>query len=160
MDIRACIDHNESMDKKPTPAAIYARLSVDDGTRESTERQVADCRAYAEQHGLDVATEYVDRDTSAYRRVVRPQWDAMREAVERGEVRAVVAWKIDRLCRRIRDFAEFYELLETVWDFKSQGRTRTLDSHASRLRQKLGAVSDRPWIVNVWGHGYRVTAPE
>ncbi len=52
------------------------------------------------------------------------------------------------------------ELLETVWDFKSQGRTRTLDSHASRLRQKLGAVSDRPWIVNVWGHGYRVTAPE
>jgi DNA-binding response OmpR family regulator len=52
------------------------------------------------------------------------------------------------------------ELLETVWEFKSPGRTRTLDSHASRLRQKLGAVSDRAWIVNVWGHGYRVTAPE
>jgi DNA-binding response OmpR family regulator len=52
------------------------------------------------------------------------------------------------------------ELLETVWEFKSHGRTRTLDSHASRLRQKLGAVSERPWIVNVWGHGYRVTAPE
>jgi DNA-binding response OmpR family regulator len=52
------------------------------------------------------------------------------------------------------------ELLETVWEFKSHGRTRTLDSHASRLRQKLGAVSDRPWIVNVWGHGYRVTVPE
>ncbi|MDX6546950.1 MAG: two-component system, OmpR family, response regulator [Gaiellales bacterium] len=52
------------------------------------------------------------------------------------------------------------ELLETVWDFKSHGRTRTLDSHASRLRQKLGAQSDRAWIVNVWGHGYRVTAPE
>jgi DNA-binding response OmpR family regulator len=51
-------------------------------------------------------------------------------------------------------------LLETVWEFKSPGRTRTLDSHASRLRQKLGAVSDRAWIVNVWGHGYRVTAPE
>jgi two-component system phosphate regulon response regulator PhoB len=52
------------------------------------------------------------------------------------------------------------ELLEMVWEFKSPGRTRTLDSHASRLRQKLGAVSDRPWIVNVWGHGYRVAAPE
>jgi DNA-binding response OmpR family regulator len=52
------------------------------------------------------------------------------------------------------------ELLETVWDFKSPGRTRTLDSHASRLRQKLGAQSDRAWVVNVWGHGYRVTAPE
>ncbi len=34
------------------------------------------------------------------------------------------------------------ELLETVWGFRSPGRTRTLDSHASRLRQKLAAHSD------------------
>jgi DNA-binding response OmpR family regulator len=52
------------------------------------------------------------------------------------------------------------ELLEQVWGFKSPGRTRTLDSHASRLRQKLAAGSDRAWISNVWGHGYRVCAPE
>jgi DNA-binding response OmpR family regulator len=52
------------------------------------------------------------------------------------------------------------ELLEQVWGFKSPGRTRTLDSHASRLRQKLAACSDRSWIANVWGHGYRVCAPE
>jgi DNA-binding response OmpR family regulator len=52
------------------------------------------------------------------------------------------------------------ELLEQVWGFKSPGRTRTLDSHASRLRQKLAACSDRAWIANVWGHGYRVCAPE
>ena len=29
------------------------------------------------------------------------------------------------------------ELLRDVWGFRSQGRTRTLDSHASRLRRKL-----------------------
>jgi DNA-binding response OmpR family regulator len=52
------------------------------------------------------------------------------------------------------------ELLEQVWDFKSQGRTRTLDSHASRLRQKLAEHSDRQWVVNQWGHGYRITAPD
>lgn len=52
------------------------------------------------------------------------------------------------------------ELLEQVWGFKSPGRTRTLDSHASRLRQKLAAGSDRAWIANVWGHCYRVCAPE
>jgi DNA-binding response OmpR family regulator len=52
------------------------------------------------------------------------------------------------------------ELLEQVWGFKSPGRTRTLDSHASRLRQKLAQCSDRSWIVNTWGHGYRVCAPE
>ena len=52
------------------------------------------------------------------------------------------------------------ELLEQVWGFRSPGRTRTLDTHASRLRHKLAAASDRPWIVNVWGHGYRVSAPK
>jgi DNA-binding response OmpR family regulator len=52
------------------------------------------------------------------------------------------------------------ELLETVWGFRSQGRTRTLDSHASRLRQKLAVHSDAPWVANVWGVGYRLCRPE
>jgi DNA-binding response OmpR family regulator len=45
------------------------------------------------------------------------------------------------------------ELLRTVWGFRSLGNTRTLDSHASRLRRKLGAAGGR-WVVNVWGVGY------
>lgn len=52
------------------------------------------------------------------------------------------------------------ELLETVWGFRSQGRTRTLDSHASRLRQKLAAYSEQTWVVNVWGVGYRLNRPD
>jgi DNA-binding response OmpR family regulator len=51
-------------------------------------------------------------------------------------------------------------LLQAVWGFLSPGRTRTLDSHASRLRQKLAEQSDEPWIVNVWGVGYRLHCPE
>jgi len=35
------------------------------------------------------------------------------------------------------------------------GTTRTLDSHACRLRHKLGADGDR-FVVNVWGVGYRL----
>ena len=35
-------------------------------------------------------------------------------------------------------------------------RTRTLDSHACRLRAKLSAAGDRRWIENVWGVGYRL----
>jgi DNA-binding response OmpR family regulator len=50
------------------------------------------------------------------------------------------------------------ELLRDVWGFKLMGSTRTLDSHASRLRRKL-APSGRRWIVNVWGVGYRLTDP-
>ena len=47
------------------------------------------------------------------------------------------------------------ELLRDVWGFRSLGTTRTVDSHACRLRQKLGAEGDR-FVVNVWGVGYRL----
>ena len=50
------------------------------------------------------------------------------------------------------------ELLRNVWGFRSLGRTRTLDSHASRLRRKLGQVSDTAFVLNVWGVGYRLVA--
>ncbi|MCW2928900.1 MAG: two component transcriptional regulator, winged helix family, partial [Thermoleophilia bacterium] len=53
------------------------------------------------------------------------------------------------------------ELLESVWGFRSPGATRTLDSHASRLRRKLrAACSTRTWVDNVWGVGYRLVAIE
>lgn len=48
------------------------------------------------------------------------------------------------------------ELLREVWGFRSAGRTRTLDSHACRLRAKLAAHGER-MVVNVWGVGYRLT---
>jgi DNA-binding response OmpR family regulator len=47
------------------------------------------------------------------------------------------------------------ELLRTVWGFRARGSTRTLDSHACRLRHKLGRFGDR-FVVNVWGVGYRL----
>jgi DNA-binding response OmpR family regulator len=45
------------------------------------------------------------------------------------------------------------ELLREVWGFRSLGRTRTLDSHASRLRRKLAAAGG-DFVRNVWGVGY------
>jgi DNA-binding response OmpR family regulator len=46
------------------------------------------------------------------------------------------------------------ELLRDVWGFRSIGRTRTLDSHASRLRRKLAAPHGTRYVRNVWGVGY------
>ena len=37
-------------------------------------------------------------------------------------------------------------------------RTRTLDSHASRLRRKLNQSSETAFVLNVWGVGYRLVA--
>ncbi len=48
------------------------------------------------------------------------------------------------------------ELLRDVWGFRLLGRTRTLDSHASRLRRKLAVVGSHRYVVNVWGVGYRL----
>ncbi len=47
------------------------------------------------------------------------------------------------------------ELLREVWGYRSLGHTRTLDSHASRLRRKLDPESLR-FVVNCWGIGYRL----
>ena len=47
------------------------------------------------------------------------------------------------------------ELLRSIWGFRSMGTTRTLDSHACRLRRKL-AVHGDVFVSNVWGVGYRL----
>lgn len=51
------------------------------------------------------------------------------------------------------------ELLRGVWGYRSLGRTRTLDSHASRLRKKLCTGEER-FVINVWGVGYRLVDGE
>jgi DNA-binding response OmpR family regulator len=48
------------------------------------------------------------------------------------------------------------ELLETVWGLGDWARTRTLDSHAARLRRRLNDEGGN-WVRNVWGRGYRLT---
>lgn len=47
------------------------------------------------------------------------------------------------------------ELLRDVWGYRAAGRTRTVDSHASRLRRKLDPGAGR-FVVNCWGVGYRL----
>ncbi len=50
------------------------------------------------------------------------------------------------------------ELLEGVWGYQAASRTRTLDSHASRVRRKLDPEGGR-FVVNCWGVGYRLVEP-
>jgi DNA-binding response OmpR family regulator len=47
------------------------------------------------------------------------------------------------------------ELLNAVWSYKGNSKTRTLDSHASRLRRKLDPECGR-FVINSWGIGYRL----
>lgn len=52
------------------------------------------------------------------------------------------------------------QLLREVWGFSSATRTRTLDTHASRLRSKLRQAGLAGWVSNLWGVGYRLLPEE
>ena len=47
------------------------------------------------------------------------------------------------------------ELLGEIWGHRAPAKTRTLDSHASRLRRKLDPERAR-FVINCWGVGYRL----
>ncbi len=51
-----------------------------------------------------------------------------------------------------------HDLLRAVWGYEGSSRTRTLDSHACRLRGKLALHSTEQWVINVRCVGYRLTA--
>jgi DNA-binding response OmpR family regulator len=48
------------------------------------------------------------------------------------------------------------QLLRDVWGYRTVAPTRTVESHASRVRCKLAAAGLGGWIVNVWGVGYKL----
>ncbi|MGI8830595.1 MAG: recombinase family protein [Candidatus Limnocylindria bacterium] len=99
-----------------TRAIVYARLSRDrDGSQTATARQVADCRKYADAKGWSVEAVHEDADLSAYTaKVIRPGFEAVLSAVEAGEADVVLAWKLDRLLRRPRDFERLWQLCEAA----------------------------------------------
>ncbi len=47
-------------------------------------------------------------------------------------------------------------LLRDVWGYRTYVATRTLESHASRLRRKLEDAGLPGYVVNVWGVGYKL----
>ncbi len=62
---------------------------------------------------------------------------------------AVLAAKPDRVFTK-------EELLSAVWDYTGTSKSRTLESHASKLRRKLAAAGAEGMVVNCWGVGYRL----
>jgi DNA-binding response OmpR family regulator len=85
--------------------------------------------------------------------------DPLRRKVLVGEREVPLSKKEFALLRMLatdptRVFAK-EELLDAVWAYKGNQKTRTLDSHASRLRRKLDPEEGR-FVINCWGIGYRL----
>ncbi len=82
-----------------------------------------------------------------------------RRATVHGRAVSLAAKEYELLAKFVTDPTRVFtkeQLLREVWGYRSLGRTRTLDSHASRLRRKLRLAGAGPCVMNVWGVGYRL----
>jgi DNA invertase Pin-like site-specific DNA recombinase len=102
-----------------TRVGLYLRISDDrDGTQTATARQRADCERFAASREWEVVDVFEDVDLSAYKRATkRPEFERMLEAVRTGAVDGVLAWKIDRITRRMRDFDRLDEACDDAEAF-------------------------------------------
>ena len=141
------------------------------------ERADAVDRVRAFQWGADdyvhrpiVYEELLARIRAVLRRVAPPAGDrlevghlvvdrATRRVTVRGEAVHLAGKEFALLCKLATEPRRVFtkdELLRDIWGFRGHCRTRTLDSHVSRLRSKLARDRDDRFVVNVWGVGYRL----
>ena len=91
-------------------AVIYARVSSS-GDRQSTDRQVADLRAFAEREGIEVVGAYEEHGSGA--REDRPELLRCVEFLRRGECSTLLVSEISRLGRTVKGVVNtIYELTQ------------------------------------------------
>ncbi|HEV2126345.1 MAG TPA: recombinase family protein [Chloroflexota bacterium] len=129
-------------------AVIYTRVSTsaqDADDKISLSEQEADCRAYCESKGYEVATVYTDVKSGATSK--RPDFLRMIAAATEGAFDVVVCWKVDRLGRGLFPMARLLEALEpngiTIEAVKEQVDQRYLGLFASVGKIELDNIRER-----------------
>jgi site-specific DNA recombinase len=95
-------------------AAVYVRISKDEADDQlGVKRQERLCRELADRLGWSVVEVFADNNLSAFKRGKRrPAFAGMVEAIEAGDVDAVVAYNFDRLVRDdLRGIEDVIDLL-------------------------------------------------
>ena len=88
-------------------AAIYARFSTDKQSDSSIEDQARNCTRYAERLGMEIVHRFEDKAISGTSKM-RPGYQAMLAAAERGEFNALL---VDDLSRLSRDDVEMKQVI-------------------------------------------------
>ena len=93
------------------PWLIYSRVSTDEQAAHgvSLDAQLASCRAYATARGWTVLEEVVDAGASAAT-LKRPGMTKVLDALRARRVAGVIAWRLDRLTRSVRDLMSLLDL--------------------------------------------------
>jgi len=92
--------------------AIYARVST---SNQSTDGQVAECRAYAERCGYTVSAIYTDQISGTTGKDERPELSRLLQDAFLKKYEAVVVYSIDRVGRSLKNCLE---ILETLKNYK------------------------------------------
>lgn len=107
-----------------------------------------------------VARRVLDSVTSRHLHVGELHIDTAARTVDvAGRAVALSRLEFELLCQLASDPTRVFakgELMNAVWGYTAPERTRTLDSHACRLRRKLNGDGDATYVANRWGHGYRL----
>ena len=91
---------------------LYARKSTDVEDKQvlSIESQLSELRSLAKREGLEIAAEFVEKQSA--KTPGRPRFNEMVERIQRGEAQGVVCWKLDRLGRNPVDNGQVSWLLQ------------------------------------------------
>ena len=101
---------NKSQGSESFSTAIYARYSSSVQNDASIEQQIAECRDYANQHGLVVVATFEDRAISG-KRDNRPGLQRMLRAADRHEFQVLLAYKSNRISRNMTNALRYEERL-------------------------------------------------
>lgn len=64
---------------------------------------------------------------------------------------------VEFLFQHIGQLLSRQKILENVWGHRAELNTRTVDTHVSRIRNKLGLFPDQGWrLTAIYQHGYRL----
>ena len=88
-------------------AVIYARYSSYRQDERSIEGQLEDCMKYAEQYGLQVVGEYIDRAKSGTEAEHRDEFQRMIKDSGKGVFDTVLVYKLDRFARNRVDSGSY-----------------------------------------------------
>lgn len=102
------------MDNERKTAGVYIRVSTEDQAREgfSLGEQEEKLLQLCKFKELEVYKVYKDAGISAKDMEHRPQFQAMLKDMKKGKINYIVAYKLDRITRSVRDLEELISVLE------------------------------------------------
>lgn len=102
------------MDNERKTAGVYIRVSTEDQAREgfSLGEQEEKLLQLCNFKDLEVYKVYKDAGISAKDMEHRPQFQAMLQDMKEGKINYIIAYKLDRITRSVRDLEELISVLE------------------------------------------------